>query len=98
MVLQASHLLTLARALQLVLVCTPLLALSPFAYRSERHRERWFALLASTLESCGPIHVKLGQWASSRLDIFPHRLCQGRTMDIFEPVRFQQHRNLPDFN
>jgi len=72
----ASHLMTLARALQLVLVCTPLLALSPFAYRSERHRERWFALLVSTLEFCGPIHVKLGQWASSRLDLFPHRMCQ----------------------
>ena len=69
--------MTLARALQLVLVCTPLLALSPFAYRSERHRERWFALLVSTLEFCGPIHVKLGQWASSRLDLFPHRMCQG---------------------
>ena len=74
---QASHLMTLARALQLVLVCTPLLVLSPFAYRSERYRERWFALLVSTLESCGPIHVKLGQWASSRLDLFPHRMCQG---------------------
>jgi hypothetical protein len=71
-----STLLTLLRALQLAVICAPLLAFSPLAYHNERYRERWFLMLVSTLESCGPIHVKLGQWASTRRDLFPHRMCQ----------------------
>jgi predicted unusual protein kinase regulating ubiquinone biosynthesis (AarF/ABC1/UbiB family) len=57
---------TLLRAVQLWLLCSPLLLLSPVALRSSSARDAWFRLLVATVELCGPVWVKLGQWASTR--------------------------------
>eukprot|EP00094_Tigriopus_californicus_P011721 TCALIF_11325-PA protein Name:"Similar to Adck2 Uncharacterized aarF domain-containing protein kinase 2 (Mus musculus)" AED:0.03 eAED:0.03 QI:1346/0.66/0.75/1/0.66/0.75/4/7/471 len=72
---QAS-LLTLLRALNLLRICFPLIILSPIAYYREGYRYTWFRRLVRTLEQCGPIFIKLGQWAATRRDLFPLSLCQ----------------------
>ena len=36
----------------------------------------WYGLLTRQMESAGPTFIKLGQWAASRTDIFPTRLCE----------------------
>jgi len=38
-------------------------------------RLRWLALLRRTLERCGPVGIKWGQWASTRYDLFEDDLC-----------------------
>ncbi|CCE64665.1 hypothetical protein TPHA_0I01610 [Tetrapisispora phaffii CBS 4417] len=35
----------------------------------------WYRLFRKALELAGPSFIKLGQWASSRTDIFPHGFC-----------------------
>ncbi|KAK9450711.1 ABC1 family-domain-containing protein [Limtongia smithiae] len=35
----------------------------------------WYHLLVWSMEAAGPTFIKLGQWAASRTDIFPHRMC-----------------------
>jgi aarF domain-containing kinase len=41
----------------------------------EAMHARWCALVAATLQRAGPTFVKLGQWASTRPDIFSGALC-----------------------
>ena len=66
---------TFLRALHISVICFPLFITGPMAYYRPSWREAWFKRLVSTLESCGPIFVKLGQWASTRRDLFPAELC-----------------------
>ncbi|KAI2628195.1 ABC1 family protein [Xylaria nigripes] len=35
----------------------------------------WYKFLVQSMEAAGPAFIKLGQWAASRTDIFPHELC-----------------------
>ncbi|GAP92692.1 putative ABC1 family protein [Rosellinia necatrix] len=35
----------------------------------------WYNFLVWGMEAAGPAFIKLGQWAASRTDIFPHQLC-----------------------
>ncbi|KAI1110417.1 hypothetical protein F5Y14DRAFT_429009 [Nemania sp. NC0429] len=35
----------------------------------------WYNFLVWSMETAGPAFIKLGQWAASRTDIFPHELC-----------------------
>ena len=39
-------------------------------------KDPWFRLLVKIIQECGPVYVKLGQWASTRRDIFPQVLCK----------------------
>ncbi|KAI9202366.1 ABC1 family-domain-containing protein [Polychytrium aggregatum] len=73
------------RILQLGRLFVPLLAALPYWWISrgramfascdvadtDNPADWWLTWLASTLERAGPLFVKLGQWASTRCDLFP---------------------------
>lgn len=64
------------RCLELVCILAPcLLTLPLLRVRTLRLRARWLRLLVATLERCGPVGIKWGQWASTRYDIFEDDLC-----------------------
>lgn len=63
------------RALVLLLRFGPLLLLSPLALLSSRWAGRWLDALLWVTETSGPTFIKLGQWASTRRDIFSPEFC-----------------------
>lgn len=63
------------RALVLLLKFAPLLLLCPLALVSSRWAVRWLDLLLWVTETSGPTFIKLGQWASTRRDIFSEAFC-----------------------
>lgn len=65
----------LPRALQLLALFTPLSLLSlPAMYIGEL-RNIWYRLLVWTLEQAGCAFIKWGQWAATRPDLFPPKMC-----------------------
>lgn len=64
------------RALRLVTTFTPIFALYPMTFFGERSKELWWYLLLRGIEFSGPILIKLGQWASTRRDLFPDSCCR----------------------
>jgi aarF domain-containing kinase len=51
---------------------------SPFLLYSQNVwlNELWYKLLRKTLEHGGAAFIKWGQWASTRYDVFPSKLCK----------------------
>jgi aarF domain-containing kinase len=66
----------LLRTIKLAILLTPLVLSAPIAIYFDSSRDPWFRLLVKTIQICGPVYVKLGQWASTRRDLFDPRLCQ----------------------
>ncbi|KAM7002169.1 putative aarF domain-containing protein kinase 2 [Tautogolabrus adspersus] len=64
------------RALVLLLKFGPLLLLSPLALVSARWASHWLNALLWVTETSGPTFIKLGQWASTRRDIFSQEFCE----------------------
>lgn len=64
------------RALVLLLKFCPLLLLSPLALMSSRLKSLWLGALLWVTETSGPTFIKLGQWASTRRDIFSQEFCE----------------------
>lgn len=64
------------RALVLLLKFGPLLLLSPLALVSARWASLWLDALLWVTETSGPTFIKLGQWASTRRDIFSQDFCE----------------------
>ncbi len=66
----------LLRAITLAVIFAPVFAMLPLALLWRPIRNRiLFPLLAGTLAKSGPAFIKWGQWASTRGDMFPERLC-----------------------
>ncbi|XP_056138201.1 uncharacterized aarF domain-containing protein kinase 2 isoform X2 [Lampris incognitus] len=63
------------RALVLLLKFGPLLLLSPLTVVSSRFASRWLDALLWVTETSGPTFIKLGQWASTRRDVFSQDFC-----------------------
>ncbi|XP_030588102.1 uncharacterized aarF domain-containing protein kinase 2 [Archocentrus centrarchus] len=63
------------RALVLLLKFVPLLLLYPLALLSTRWTPHWLDALLWVTETSGPTFIKLGQWASTRRDIFSQQFC-----------------------
>ncbi|XP_068579498.1 uncharacterized aarF domain-containing protein kinase 2 [Cebidichthys violaceus] len=64
------------RALVLLLKFGPLLLLSPLVLVSARWASLWLEALLWVTETSGPTFIKLGQWASTRRDIFSLEFCE----------------------
>ncbi|KAI3371115.1 hypothetical protein L3Q82_023758, partial [Scortum barcoo] len=64
------------RALVLLLKFGPLLLLSPLVLLSPRWASGWLEALLWVTETSGPTFIKLGQWASTRRDIFSQEFCE----------------------
>ncbi|XP_049959229.1 uncharacterized aarF domain-containing protein kinase 2-like isoform X2 [Schistocerca serialis cubense] len=63
------------RVFHLFVIFTPFVFLTPLLYMGERCRECWFKLFVNGIEISGPVMVKLGQWASTRRDLFSEEFC-----------------------
>lgn len=63
------------RALVLYLKFSPLLLLYPLTLLSHRWASHWLDALLWVTETSGPTFIKLGQWASTRRDLFSQDFC-----------------------
>ncbi|XP_013413093.1 uncharacterized aarF domain-containing protein kinase 2-like [Lingula anatina] len=63
------------RTLRLYFTFTPFVLTFPFTYLSTGFTNIWWSLLLIAIENSGPTFIKLGQWASTRRDLFSHEFC-----------------------
>jgi hypothetical protein len=75
------------RFLRIMFTFGPIFALYPLTFLGERARYCWLRLFLYAMENSGPTFVKLGQWASSRRDLFRDDLC-----DMF--IKLHSHTRL----
>ena len=82
----------LFRTLQMMVLISPLVVTGPIAIKNENFRQKyWFRLLVYTIERCGPVYVKLGQWAATRRDLFPAAMCE-------QLSKLQRHAQVHNWN
>lgn len=63
------------RAGALLVKFFPLLLLYPLTYLAPSVSSLWLHLLLKATETSGPTYIKLGQWASTRRDLFSEAFC-----------------------
>ncbi|XP_045711519.1 uncharacterized aarF domain-containing protein kinase 2 isoform X1 [Phyllostomus hastatus] len=63
------------RAGALLVKFFPLLLLYPLTYLAPSISSLWLHLLLKATETSGPTYIKLGQWASTRRDLFSEAFC-----------------------
>ncbi|XP_053465351.1 uncharacterized aarF domain-containing protein kinase 2 isoform X1 [Nycticebus coucang] len=69
------HLRIWLRAGALLVKFFPLLLLYPLTYLAPSVSTLWLRLLLKATETSGPTYIKLGQWASTRRDLFSEAFC-----------------------
>ncbi|KAK2096742.1 putative aarF domain-containing protein kinase 2 [Saguinus oedipus] len=69
------HLRLWLRAGALLVKFFPLLLLYPLTYLAPSVSTLWLQLLLKATETSGPTYIKLGQWASTRRDLFSEAFC-----------------------
>uniref|UniRef100_A0A8C9UX31 AarF domain containing kinase 2 n=1 Tax=Spermophilus dauricus TaxID=99837 RepID=A0A8C9UX31_SPEDA len=69
------HLRIWLRAGALLAKFFPLLLLYPLTYLAPSLSSLWLHLLLKATETSGPTYIKLGQWASTRRDLFSEAFC-----------------------
>uniref|UniRef100_A0A8C0WP53 ABC1 atypical kinase-like domain-containing protein n=1 Tax=Castor canadensis TaxID=51338 RepID=A0A8C0WP53_CASCN len=69
------HLRIWLRAGALLAKFFPLLLLYPLTYLAPGLATLWLHLLLKATETSGPTYIKLGQWASTRRDLFSEAFC-----------------------
>ncbi|PIA64587.1 hypothetical protein AQUCO_00100218v1 [Aquilegia coerulea] len=70
------HFVLFMRAIYLAVLFSPTIAMAPFAESfGVQFRKTWIHLFRVTLENAGPAFIAWGQWAATRLDLFPKDLC-----------------------
>ncbi|KAM5255657.1 putative aarF domain-containing protein kinase 2 [Ctenodactylus gundi] len=69
------HVRVWLRAAALLAKFFPLLLLYPLTYLAPRLSALWLHLLLKATETSGPTYIKLGQWASTRRDLFSEAFC-----------------------
>lgn len=72
-------LLTIARFCHLLTLFVPVMVTGlPILLRitTLKYQVCWYWLVKEVLQAAGPTFIKLGQWASSRHDIFPEQFCE----------------------
>ncbi|KAL4003673.1 ABC1 family protein [Acanthocheilonema viteae] len=83
------------RIVSLSLFFTPLLITFPFACFWSSFEELWWKWMLWMVQRSGPTFIKLGQWASTRRDIFAKDFCDRmsilHTKTTYRPWHFSQH-------
>uniref|UniRef100_A0ABI7YPP1 ABC1 atypical kinase-like domain-containing protein n=1 Tax=Felis catus TaxID=9685 RepID=A0ABI7YPP1_FELCA len=69
------HLRIWLRAGALLMKFFPLLLFYPLTYLAPSISSLWLYLLLKATETSGPTYIKLGQWASTRRDLFSEAFC-----------------------
>lgn len=69
-------LLLFAQFLKLCVTFGPLLVLYPLTLLSTRLYSVWLSALFRVVQITGPVYIKLGQWASTRRDLFSGEFCE----------------------
>ncbi|XP_071787407.1 uncharacterized aarF domain-containing protein kinase 2-like [Asterias amurensis] len=63
------------RLLWISVIFGPIISLYPITILSDSFRLRWHRMLLWAVEISGPTFIKLGQWASTRRDVFSPEFC-----------------------
>lgn len=96
---------TVFRAVWLMILFLPAVVTLPVAFLGGRlpefDNERsgtlwWYSLFVNSMERAGPTFIKLAQWASTRVDIFPPELCMrmARLQSHVSPHSFEETRHV----
>lgn len=86
----------LVRAASLAILFAPPILLAPIAYIVPPFRNIWFRILHSCIGQAGGCWIKLGQWATTRPDLFPPSLISifSNFQDQCQPHSFAYTRQV----
>ncbi|XP_023210238.1 uncharacterized aarF domain-containing protein kinase 2-like, partial [Centruroides sculpturatus] len=63
------------RYIGIILLFCPVLLLYPVSRINYRLNNIWWSIVLNSLNLSGPVFIKLGQWASTRRDLFSSEIC-----------------------